>query len=207
MKVIQEIIGYKALHDGRIAKLQILGENNECRSNIRCFKYQKYRCSGALVLDIWNYRTFVKYSNGVSLNNDSFEYNVDKIVEPQSPFETDLNEECASGIHYFKTLEAAIGYDPYEHYYMDNFSGKVCISNDYDCSEWNIYTVEDGRIITYDTEKYEGDKLIRKKSYINICDNIRDVEYRKTYERTYNKHGRLIKTIKYKRACKKRQIE
>jgi len=207
---MQEVnFGYKLLRGSKIAKLQILGVHNENRSNIDCIKYKKHRCSKALVLDIWDYCTSVKYSSGLSMHDNSFEYNVDKIVEPrQFPFDDNLDVECTSGIHYFKTIEAAIGYDDHQHLVAKQFSGKMC-EHIYarDNYHWEILTFKNGKLIATDKEYYKDNKLIRKKSYINICDNIRDVEYRKTYERTYNKHGRLIKTIKYTYIRKKQNIK
>jgi hypothetical protein len=46
-------IGYKKLQGGWIAKLQIIGQNNEHRKDIVNSQTAKYRCDKALVLEIF----------------------------------------------------------------------------------------------------------------------------------------------------------
>ena len=158
-------IGYKILRNHKICKLQILGENNESRSGINCFKYQEHCCSKALVLDIWDVYDNKKYSSGESCYDQTFEYNVGKIVEPTKPYMKNMFEGYHSGIHYFKTLEAAIGYflpgynfNPSQ---LSQFDGKICYELSHNC-KWRINTYENNKITSSNLEMYINDKLITK---------------------------------------------
>jgi hypothetical protein len=75
----------------------------------------KFRCNGLVVVTIFDLTSHilvdsilhktVTYDNRTILTT----YKVGDFVEPDS-FDTDLDEVCTNGIHYFLTLKAAIGY-------------------------------------------------------------------------------------------------
>ena len=95
-----QIIGWKKLLGGLIAKLQI----PESAKRSHAFG-RKCRASEALVLEIWNKDKQVDC--GFSTHDQHFKYEVGKIVMPKEPFSDDWQNECASGIHFFITrLEA-----------------------------------------------------------------------------------------------------
>lgn len=129
-------IGYKSCyvfsHGGRtrlvIVKLEILGKNNESRNIIKKgflsnkkrenFEYSKYRCEKARVLDIYDPFSGKKYTQANSEYDPTFTYDLGKIVVPKADsrrfshqFSFVIDDIiCGPGIHYFKTIEAAIGY-------------------------------------------------------------------------------------------------
>lgn len=104
-----ENIGYKKLLNGWIAKLEILGQNNEKRNNIIEPMRAKYRCSKAKVLKI-----FKQGKRGIKITrkaiggsyDTNFKYQVGKVVEVKN-FDKNIDEVCSRGIHYFKSLECA----------------------------------------------------------------------------------------------------
>lgn len=106
-------IGYKHLRDGYMAKLAILdsGINNELRSGIKRqnAKTAEYRCSKALVLDIYHKDTKERVDKGVSLNYRQLVYEVGKVVEVED-YEKNLEKTCSRGIHYFLSEECAYFY-------------------------------------------------------------------------------------------------
>lgn len=91
----KEMIGYKKLDDGTICKLAIPKgaivfsiNNGKCRTN------------KATVLE----------GEGVSIHDHEFEYEVGKELEI-GDFCLAYNEECASGIHFFRTRKEAENYE------------------------------------------------------------------------------------------------
>lgn len=104
-------VGYKKLRNDWIAKLEILGENNESRVVVDS-NYAKYRTSKARVLKIFKYsndkiKVLNKGSVG-SIYTQSFRYRVGEVVEAH--FDPNVKKVCGSGIHYYKTLDAARRY-------------------------------------------------------------------------------------------------
>ncbi|HMP29094.1 MAG TPA: DUF5758 domain-containing protein, partial [Saprospiraceae bacterium] len=81
----------------------------------------KFRCSSAIVVDIEHYDTQEKMNMGVSIYDSSFIYEVGKEVVPHK-YCKNLNKVCASGIHYFKTKEAAKAFffETYLHIYFSD---------------------------------------------------------------------------------------
>ncbi len=98
-----EIIGWKKLQNGSIAKLRI--PESAKRSN--AFG-RKCRCSEAIVVAIYDGDNEVDV--GFSSHDPAFEYKKGEIVRPKKPFSEDWQDECASGIHFFITREEAENY-------------------------------------------------------------------------------------------------
>jgi len=114
-------IGYKKAEDGYIVKLEILGKNNENRSNIVDPIHAKHRCSEAKVLDIFHWKTGKKIESIGGLYNPKFIYTLNETITTK--FDKNLELVCSSGIHYFKTLEQA--------------------------ENWNLESPRDGKLIEY----------------------------------------------------------
>ena len=91
-----DIIGYKKLSGGLIAKLLIPSTAKRSHAFGR-----KCRASEAKVLGIWNGET--KVESGVSDYNSSFVYRVGETVTPENPFSEEWMDECQSGIHFYIT--------------------------------------------------------------------------------------------------------
>jgi hypothetical protein len=74
----------------------------------------KFRCNGLLVKIIFDLVLNIKLScivhKTVFCYTHHTHYEVGRIVKPND-FDPDLDTICTSGIHYFLTLKAAIGYD------------------------------------------------------------------------------------------------
>ena len=111
-------IGYKKAKEGFIVKLEILGENNEKRTDIRDPVHAKYRCSKAKVLDIFHYKTNEKKESIGGIYNNNFIYKLNEIVETK--FNPNLESVCSEGIHYFKTLKQA----NFWRFNLDNYIGE-----------------------------------------------------------------------------------
>lgn len=135
-----ELIGYKKIfvrtNTGQlidaICTLRITGEHNEARTNVCNPARAKYRCSEAYVVSITrrssSSKKIYKYKSGISAFSDvfrpslmyfsPFRYHTGSTVKPEMPYNCDMEVACASGIHYFKTKQAAeeyggaVNYDP-----------------------------------------------------------------------------------------------
>jgi hypothetical protein len=95
-----DIIGWKKLRDGLIAKLLIPAKAKRSHAFGR-----KCRAEYAKVLEIWNGKKAVKEGFS-SHDNGATAYRVGKVVKPDS-FSKDWQTECTPGIHFFITrLEA-----------------------------------------------------------------------------------------------------
>ena len=96
-----DIIGWKKLKDGIVAKLFIPADAKRSHAFGR-----KCRAEYANVLELWNGK---KAHQGPALSGyeTDFAYEVGKTVKPSSKFDDDFTNECAPGIHFFITrLEA-----------------------------------------------------------------------------------------------------
>ena len=98
-----EIIGWKKLRAGVIAKLRIPERAKRCHAFER-----KCRASEALVEVLFSGENEV--FEGFSKRDDSFRYAKGETVCPREPFCEDWQNECASGIHFFITREEAEAY-------------------------------------------------------------------------------------------------
>lgn len=104
-------VGYKKCRDGRIVKLLILGINNENRQGIANALSAKNRCSRAKVIDIYDMNDRSKKLEWASgILDEDFIYEINKVVEPDD-FNSNLDEVCSDGIHYFLTEEPAYFWD------------------------------------------------------------------------------------------------
>jgi hypothetical protein len=97
---------YKACQNS-IVILQLLEDTvtNENRKDVVDDNYAKFRCDKALVVDIQSVKTDRSLQKDKSFYRKDFLYQKGKIVT--ADFNLDIDNVCASGIHYFKTKEAA----------------------------------------------------------------------------------------------------
>ena len=97
-----DIIGYKKLTNDVIAQLWIPADAKRSNATGR-----KCRAEYAVVL-AWDAATDV---DAVASQHDyTFFYEIGAVVTPKTPFDDDRWVECASGIHFFLTLEEAEAY-------------------------------------------------------------------------------------------------
>jgi hypothetical protein len=97
------IVGWKALRGGVIAQLHIPASAKRSHAFGR-----KCRAECAEVLALLKGEEAVTV--GYSQHDSDFEYRVGAIVVPAQAFDTNWQEECASGIHFFITREEAEAY-------------------------------------------------------------------------------------------------
>lgn len=98
-----DIVGWKKLADGLIAKLLIPSKAKRSNASGR-----KCRAEFAKVLEIWNGDEQV--GEGRSDYNSKFIYRVGKTVKPDS-FDDNRWDECSNGIHFFITRIEAENYN------------------------------------------------------------------------------------------------
>lgn len=96
---------FKKLRNNLIAELIIPAKAKRSSATTR-----KCRASEAKVVKIWNYKTNEVFEKGVSQHDSDFIYEVGKTVKPTEKFDENRWDECASGIHFFMTLQEAIDY-------------------------------------------------------------------------------------------------
>lgn len=129
-------IGYKKARNDLIVKLEILGVNNEERKDIVDKNFAKMRCSEARVLAIYHMFTKKQQKYAFSIHDSNFKYTSHEIVKPMAAdkgsYYRDINEVCASGIHYFLSEDAAILYGLFDlnglpTNYPEKYSGMVSI--------------------------------------------------------------------------------
>ena len=94
-----DIIGYKKCMEGIIVKLLIPKEAKRSHAFGR-----KCRAEYAKVVEIYNSK------EAISSHDNSFKYEVGKIVKPKNKFSENWKEECESGIHFFITKKEAENY-------------------------------------------------------------------------------------------------
>jgi hypothetical protein len=92
-----DIIGYKKLANGVVAKLLIPKRAKRVGGMVG----RKCRAEYARVLE----------GSGPSLHNPSFVYKKGKIVRPLNGFDDDFQAECRGGIHFFLTRAEAEAYN------------------------------------------------------------------------------------------------
>ena len=118
-------VGYKAAGNC-IIELEIDPQNaltNLDRDNVVDKYHAKFRCNKALILKIYDKITGYECDSICSDYNNNFIYKKGKVVEI-SNYDTNKNNVCAYGIHFFLTKEAAFFYNrsttynsPYESWY------------------------------------------------------------------------------------------
>jgi len=103
---MNKMLVYKACQSS-IVTLKLLPDSvtNESRNNVYDVNFAKFRTNKAEVVSIENLFTGNAMDSDCSLSFSVFKYKVGEIVETR--FNENLNQVCASGIHYFKTREAA----------------------------------------------------------------------------------------------------
>ena len=119
-------IGYKKCQNDRIVVLEILGNHNEEREVIVDKQFAKMRCAKAKVIRIYDmHDNSIEYKEAFGIHDETFRYEINKVVEPNEEFDENLNNVCASGIHYFLTEEPAY----YWKYMPKNGTYKVWCDN------------------------------------------------------------------------------
>ena len=99
---------YTNIYDGVIVKIRVT--ENALRSSATT---RKCRCSEAEVLGFYDLE-HNELSNDLlvySGRDDSFIYEIGKIVKPTEQFDTDRWNECSTGIHFFMTFDEAKRYN------------------------------------------------------------------------------------------------
>jgi hypothetical protein len=89
----------------------ITNKNRNNISNKQCKPFAKYRGSKFLVKDIFNKFDSTKNVSSISSSNfkNKLEYEIEKVIIPDN-FDTNLENVCLNGIHYFLKLECAFYY-------------------------------------------------------------------------------------------------
>jgi hypothetical protein len=87
---------------------------NELRSGIVNKNFAKFRCNGLITVAIYDLalKEFITKLDHTLFRNRRFldaTYEVGILTEPNK-YEEDIRKICASGIHYFLSLEAALSY-------------------------------------------------------------------------------------------------
>lgn len=101
-------IGYKKCGP-YVVELEIRGENNEKRTEEIVFPlYAKYRCSKALVRGFWTVdgKKCTNVTEVASNRKSSFIYRLGEEVCVEN-YDTNVNEICSAGIHYYLDFGAA----------------------------------------------------------------------------------------------------
>ncbi len=94
--------------------LELLNDSitNINRSSVINKKYAKHRCDKALVKKIINVKSNKEYETAISLYDNNFKYHLGKIIV--TDFDSNLENVCSTGIHFFLDKERALLYNnPY----------------------------------------------------------------------------------------------
>jgi antitoxin component YwqK of YwqJK toxin-antitoxin module len=132
-------------------------KTNELRNMIANQEFAKFRASHLKVLKIFNIEIpEIEYDSCINSTRKNLDYKKNEIVYPDE-FDNDLNRVCTTGIHYFKSIDAAF-------YYMipENYTGTHYEYDDYGrrVSETHyINGIMDGKIVTW----FTGTEQIRMK--------------------------------------------
>ncbi len=172
---------YKRCGSSIIIVLNYTNESitNEKRSNIVNEKFAKFRANELMVECILNIQTNEKPLHYLhEWGNIQIDYIIGQVVKTKEAFNLNLHIVCGSGIHYFKSLDAAFFYVDIPKYtgkwiysYSNGFQYKTC-------------TFENGNVITtYDSKN----RLIEKIDW-----NLNKIE------KYYAKNGQLHKVYEFK---------
>ena len=178
-------IGYKKCQNDRIVVLEILGNHNEEREVIVDKQFAKMRCAKAKVIRIYDmHDNSIEYKEAFGIHDETFRYEINKVVEPNEEFDENLNNVCASGIHYFLTEEPAY----YWKYMPKNGTYKVWCDNglmhmrctfkngneDGLCEVWHEYgqmfmhsTFKNGKEDGLCEKWYENGQILERCTYKN----------------------------------------
>jgi antitoxin component YwqK of YwqJK toxin-antitoxin module len=178
------ITGYKKANDNKLVILDIPSESihNLNRTNIVDKQFAKYRCSYAIIKEIIDLKTNQKINEAQSMYDKNFKYYVDQKVVPNT-FDTNLENVCSSGIHFFLDKYRAELYE------------QILTNGEY--KEWH----ENGQLIKhyfYKDDKFDGeykDWHSNGQLYIHCFykDGKLDGEYKEWHD-----NGQLIKHHFYK---------
>jgi antitoxin component YwqK of YwqJK toxin-antitoxin module len=117
-----------------IIVLTVCKKNNEIRNDIIDPDFAKYRCKSAKVMKIYNLKTNEEYKYAISsrYKKKTLTYIVDEIITDDD-YDEDIDVIQTSGIHYYKTENAAttsIKPDDGDYItYLDN--GAICTKYEY----------------------------------------------------------------------------
>lgn len=109
-------------------------QHNEERKGIVDINFAKFRASELNVIDILNISTnerlksFAHSWSNSKQSKINIKYTINEIIKPNKPFDENIQKVCASGIHYFKSIDAAFYYI-YVNKNFNNYSGDWIISN------------------------------------------------------------------------------
>jgi Family of unknown function (DUF5758) len=120
---MSENIRYKAGKNS-IITLEPKGITNEAEQKYVNSSHAKYRTDKALVIDIQNFRTGKTMDSDASLYDRKFVYKKGELIEIDN-YNTDLNETCTTGIHYFKNKKSAV---EWYRYINDDYSKYVWLT-------------------------------------------------------------------------------
>ena len=117
-------------------------------TSFQSYPYRKRRCSMAIVQEIWSYKMKYQYKKAIghSVWDVDFVYSVGSVVDPKNGFSFNVDEPCASGIHFFDTIEEV------QHYISDHYVGLCQMQSILKCL-------------------YEKDKQLRKEPYNEMIVN------------------------------------
>lgn len=108
--------GYKAALVGNgvpVIVTLVIDDNtltNVARSSVVVKDFAKHRCNTARVESITSaFGKKKSYKEAYSMHDANFKYRVDEIVEV-SNYDPNIDKQCAAGIHFFLSHEAAIDY-------------------------------------------------------------------------------------------------
>lgn len=101
-----------------VLKLEILG------AVVRCDGYSKMRTNKALVIEAYRVRRTTRVYVDVadkkparnkktvftSIWDKTFNYRIGETAKPNLPFDSNINEDCGSGIHFYMTKAEAANY-------------------------------------------------------------------------------------------------
>jgi antitoxin component YwqK of YwqJK toxin-antitoxin module len=168
---------------------------NEDRNNIVDKRFAKFRANKLKVIKIINTNkpNLVTKKIRNVFGNKYLVYEVGKIVEIDN-YEKNKNQVCASGIHYFKTIDPAYYYDSRifkngEFYIWDD-NGAIQIKGEYNHGKkdgewtyWNAHTRTKGNYVNGKKhgewiELFKNGKNICKENFVN---DIQNCEYNQLY--------------------------
>jgi len=136
------IIGYKKARNNILVTLQIPydAKHNIDRKNISDKQYAKYRCSHAKVIDIIDLDNNTSIDKANSLHDSKFSYTLGQDVICDT-FDTNLENVCSEGIHFFLDKDRAT----FHGINLDYFQGEY--KEWYDNGQLKIHTTyKDGNI-------------------------------------------------------------
>jgi antitoxin component YwqK of YwqJK toxin-antitoxin module len=153
----------------------ITNENRNNISNEQCKQFGKYRGNKFLVKDIFhkfdpaNKVLLISNSN---FNKSKLEYEIGKVIFPDN-FDTNLENVCSNGIHYFLNLECAF------YYSLQKIQNGEYLGRYENGQLWKKCTYTDGKLNGEYLEWYKNGQLWKKCTY---TDDKLNGEYLSWYE-------------------------